>query len=105
MTLALLIALLACVALGVYALRVTGERNIWRDEARVARALLVDRRVYVHADASWSRVPATSQDSPRQRHAQAAAVLADARKMSTPLGRVETALALGVIKPKPKRRK
>ena len=99
MTLALLIALLACVALGVYALRVTGERNIWRDEARVARALLVDRRVMVKLGADYS------QESPRQRHAQAAAVLADARKMSTPLGRVETALALGVIKPKPKRRK
>jgi hypothetical protein len=76
--LALLIALLFCVALFAYALRVTGDRNrlqreveIWRDGASG----------FVIAYGSETR-----QDSPRQRQERAAKILADLQRVS-PLGR------------------
>lgn len=74
MPLAFLLALLLCIALGVYALRVAGERNrlqrevdIWRDSACGF--------TIVYGNAGW-----LAQDSARQRQLRAAKVLDGARK-------------------------
>jgi hypothetical protein len=92
MELALLIALLFCVALFVYALRVTGERNrlerevaIWRDGTS---------GITISFDSAT-----ILDDSPRQRQERAAKILADLQRVS-PLGRRASR-----SNDKPKRRK
>jgi hypothetical protein len=59
MPLALLIALLGCVALFIYALRITGNRNWWRDKAVTLSTVVI------------AYGPSFTQDTPARRIKQA----------------------------------
>lgn len=73
---AILIALLYGTAVTVYAMRVSGSRRLWEDEARAMRALAT-QKVAITYGAGFG-------ESPQQRHALFAAGAAQVSRASKP---------------------
>lgn len=71
MDLAFLIAIAGCVALGVYSLRITADRDRWQDIAEESLNRLSSVNVYGQSFAD---------DSPRKRQERAQAICRELRK-------------------------